>query len=382
MQDETKLVTSGRHPADHIGAVNPPIFRASTILHPDLETLRNHTQPYSYGRRGTPTTRAMEEAMTELEGGAGTVLTPSGLSAVTTAILSFVASGDHLLMTDSCYGPTRIFCGSLLKRLGVETTCYDPLIGGGIEKLIRPNTRLIFLESPGSLTFEVQDLPAIADVAKRHNITTVIDNTWATPIGLKPLSHGIDVSLHAATKYIVGHSDALFGTITANENAYARVLDTHGRLGLCVGADDAYLAQRGLRTLAPRLARHRETAEHLITWLRTRPEVRRVLFPALADDPGHALWKRDFLGASGLFGVELVPSPAKALSAFFSDLKLFGIGWSWGGYESLVVPADPLRTASSHKAGGPLIRISAGFESPGDLIADLEAALARFTAAR
>ncbi len=378
--DETVLVTAGRHPDHHFGAVNPPVFRASTILHPDIATLQGKGQTYTYGRRGTPTTAAFCDAMTELEGGAGTVLAPSGLSAVTTAVLSLVSAGDHLLLTESCYGPTRAFCHGMLKRFGVDYTIYDPCIGAGIESLIRPNTKLIFLESPGSLTFEVQDVPAIVAVARKHGIATALDNTWATPLYFKPLAHGVDVSVHAATKYITGHSDALLGTITTNAATWDRVLDTHGRLGLSVSGDDAYLGHRGLRSLAPRLARHRETAETLIAWLEKRPEVARILFPAHAKDPGHRLWQRDFSGASGLFGFELVPSPQKALHAFFKGFDLFGIGWSWGGYESLIVPADAHRAAGH--GDGHLLRISAGFEAPADLIADLDRAFRRFNEAR
>lgn len=378
--DLTKLVVSGRHPDQHAGAVNPPVFRASTILHPDLETLENKGQRYTYGRRGTPTIDAFAEAMTELEGGAGTVLAPSGLAAVTAAILSLTASGDHILLTESCYGPTRAFCHGLLRRFGVDHTIYDPLAGAQIEKLIRPNTKLIFLESPGSLTFEVQDVSAITAIARARGIKTALDNTWATPLFFKPLAHGVDVSIHAATKYITGHSDCLLGTITANAATWDEVLDTHGRLGLSVSGDDAYLGQRGLRTLGPRLQRHRETAEKLIAWLEQQPEVARILYPAHAKDPGHALWRRDFTGASGLFGFELVPAPKAALEAFFRGFSLFGIGWSWGGYESLIVPAHAHREGNG--SGGHLLRISAGFEAPDDLIADLARGLQRFNAAR
>ncbi|HRE60989.1 MAG TPA: cystathionine beta-lyase [Micropepsaceae bacterium] len=377
---DTKLVTSGRHADQHAGAVNPPVFRASTILHPDLETLESKGQRYTYGRRGTPTTDAFAEAMTALEGGAGTVLLPSGLAAVTTAILALTASGDHILLTESCYGPTRAFCHGLLRRFGVDFTIFDPLIGADIEKLIRPDTKLIFLESPGSLTFDVQDVPAIASIARARGIKTALDNTWATPLYFKPLAHGVDVSIHAATKYISGHSDCLLGTITANAATWDAVLDTHGRLGMSVSGDDAYLGQRGLRSLSPRLQRHRETAEKLIAWLAQRPEVSRILYPAHPRDPGYALWQRDFTGATGLFGLELVPAPKAALSAFFRGFSLFGIGWSWGGYESLIVPAHAHR--ENQPGNGERVRISAGFEAPEDLIADLARAFDRFNAAR
>jgi cystathionine beta-lyase len=374
---ETRVITAGREPFAHHGAVNPPVYHASTILHRTIDALDNHGQPYTYGRRLTPPIEALQVAITELEGAAGTVLCPSGLQACTLSILTVAGAGDHILVTDSVYGPTRTFCDRTLSRFGVTTTYFDPLIGGKIETLFRPTTRAIFLESPGSLTFEVQDVPAIAEAAHAAGIAVILDNTWATPLLFDAIGHGADLSVMAATKYIVGHSDAMLGTVAANERWLKPLKDTHGNLGLCVGPDDIYLGQRGLRTLAVRLKQHEANAMQLATWLAARPEVTRVLYPALPDDPGHAIWKRDFRGASGLFGVELKPCSKAALADMLENLELFGMGWSWGGYESLIVPSHPHRTARRASLQGPLIRIHAGLESADDLIADLDAGLAR-----
>jgi len=374
---ETRVVGAGRTPFDHHGLVNPPVYHASTMLHRTMESLENRTQPYAYGRRKTPTIEALENAICELEGGAGTVLCPSGLQACTLALLSAASAGDHVLVTDSIYGPTRTFCDKTLSRYGVTTTYFDPLIGAGIESHFRPNTRAVFLESPGSLTFEIQDVPAIAAAARAKDIVVIADNTWATPFFFDALGHGADIVVMAATKYIVGHSDAMLGTVTANDKHYKQLRETHGNLGLCVGPDDIYLGQRGLRTLAVRLKQHQKTAQQLAEWLRARPEVERVLYPALPDDPGHKIWKRDFKGASGLFGVELKPCSKAAVAAMLDHMELFGMGWSWGGYESLIVPAHPGRTVKKFEHRGPLIRISAGLEAAEDLIADLDAGLER-----
>ncbi|MFA5121476.1 cystathionine beta-lyase [Zavarzinia sp.] len=384
---DTEIVHAGRRPFDHQGAVNPPVYHVSTILFPTLDAIEAAHRPsddprrVTYGRRGTPTSFAFAEAMAALEGGAGCVITPSGLSACTTALLGLAKAGDHVLMVDTCYGPTRNFCDGVLTRLGVETSYYDPLVGAGIAALIRPNTSVIFLESPGSLTFEVQDVPAIVAAAKAadHEIVTAIDNTWAAGHFFKPLSLGVDVSIQAATKYIVGHSDALIGTIVANQKIFPRLQRTAGDLGLWTGPDDMYLAQRGLRTLAVRLERHQETGLALARYLQARPEVARVLHPGLPGDPSHALWKRDFTGASGLFGALLHPVSHDALAAFLDGLEFFGMGWSWGGYESLCIPQHPesLRSATRWTEPGPLLRFHAGLEDPADLIADLEAGFAR-----
>ena len=378
---ETEVVTAGRNPLAHHGAVNPPVYHVSTLIHPTMESLEKRSQPYAYGRRGSPTSQALTDAITRLEGGAGSVLTPSGYSAVTLALMSIAGSGDHVLVTDNVYGPTRQFCDKTFSRFGVETTFYDPTIGAGIAELMRPNTRAVFCESPGSLTFEVQDIPAIAKVAHARGAIVIADNTWATPLLFDAFAHGVDITLHAATKYIVGHSDAMRGTVTANAATLKQLRETHGNLGLCVGPDDIYLGQRGLRTLAVRLKRHQETALALARWLQGRKEVARVLYPALPDDPGHALWRRDFTGASGLFGVVLNPVSHEAVAAMLDHMELFGMGWSWGGYESLIVPAHINRTARPFHAEGPVLRIHTGLEAVDDLIADLQAGLERLNKA-
>ena len=375
---ETIAVSAGRMSAEHFGTVNTPVYRTSTILHPDLASLKAEgSARYNYGRIGTPTTESFERAVAELEGAARTVSLPSGLNAITTAILSVVKSGDHILVTDNAYGPTRRFCNGALKRLGVETTYFDPLIGAGIAGLFQPNTRLVFTESPGSLTFEVSDIPAIAAVAHRHGALVAMDNTWATPVYFPALARGVDLSIQAATKYIGGHSDVMMGTISVAE-PLAKQLETYVHdLGLFASPDDCFLALRGLRTLPVRLARHWGNALTLARWLKERPEVSRVLHPALESDPGNALWKRDFTGACGLFGVVLKPVSEAKFAAFMNGLAHFGLGYSWGGYESLIIPAGFVRTVKKFDADGPVVRIHAGLEDTGDLIADLAAGFAR-----
>ena len=391
MREETKIVHSGLHPDRHQGAVNPPVFHASTILSESVAEYRRKRKEFQqevpgtyYGRFGTPTLETLQEAIAALEGGHRTVLYPSGLAACAGALLAFLSSGDHLLMTDSVYGPTRNFARGLLKRFGVSTTFFDPLVGGAIDSLIRPETRAIYLESPGSLTFEVQDVPAIAEAARRRGITTIADNTWATPLHFKPFVHGIDVSVHSATKYIVGHSDAMLGAITCTKEAWPKLRTSTYELGQTAGPDDVYLGQRGLRTLAVRLKQHWETGVALAEWIARQPEVERVLHPALAADPGHAIWKRDFTGACGLFGVVLKEGVSdRALSAMIDGLDLYGIGSSWGGFESLIVPFDPreARTATMWPHAGACFRVHAGLENVEDLIADLEAGFRRLRAA-
>lgn len=378
----TTLVTSGRNSDANYGIVNPPVYHASTILHPSVESLEKKTLPFSYGRRGTPTTVSLQDAIAEIEGGYRTLLTPSGLSAVTTALLAHLNQGDHLLMVDTTYGPTRSFCNGVLKRFGVEVEYYDPLIGADISRLFKPNTKVVFTESPGSLTFEIQDIPAICDAAHRHNIIVMLDNTWATPVFFNAFNHGVDICIEAATKYFCGHSDVLMGSITCNEQTYARTLDGHGTLGMSVAPDDVYLLLRGMRTMGIRLKQHMETALILTRWLETVPEVERVLYPALESDPGHAIWKRDFTGASGLFSFLLKPCSPKAVAAMLDHLEYFGMGYSWGGFESLIVPQHPesVRTATPWSEKGPLLRIHAGLEDPRDLLADLEEGFARLRA--
>lgn len=387
MREETIVVHSGLHPERFQGAVNPPVFHASTILSQTVEEYRRRRKDWIeeapgtyYGRFGTPTIEALQEAIAALEGGHRCVLYPSGLAACAGALLAFLSAGDHLLVSDSVYGPTRKFARGLLKRFGVSTTFFDPLLGRGIESLIQPNTRVIHLESPGSLSFEVQDVPAIAEVARRRGITTVIDNTWATPLYFKPLAHGVDVSVQSATKYIVGHSDAMLGAITCTKEAWPKLRSATYELGQTAGPDDVYLGQRGLRTLAVRLKQHWETGVALAQWVARQPEVERVLHPALPRDPGHAIWKRDFTGASGLFGVVLKEGVTdRALCAMIDGLELYGIGSSWGGFESLIVPFDPreARTATPWPYKGPCFRIHAGLENVEDLTADLEAGFKR-----
>lgn len=380
---ETEVVHLGRKPFEQHGFVNTPVYRGSTVLYPTLDALRAYSQPYTYGRRATPTTRALEEAITHLEGGAATILTSSGLAAISTAVLAFVQAGDHVLILDSVYQPARTFADKMLTRFGVEVTYYDPLIGKDIEKLFRPNTRLVMVEAPGSQTFEMQDIPAIAAAAHAKDIWVLADNTWATPLFCKPLALGADVSIQAATKYIVGHADAMLGAVTANARAAKFIDDAKERLGTCPGSEETYLGLRGLRTLAVRLQQHQRSGIAVAEWLAARPEVDRVLHPALPNDPGHAIWKRDFTGACGLFSIVLKPVPQKALAAFLDGLKLFGMGYSWGGYESLVVPFDPTsyRTATRWQGPGPALRFHIGLEAVDDLIADLAAGFERMKSA-
>ena len=367
---ETKIIEAGREPSLHAGAVNIPVYRVSTVLFPDVETMVNEAQPYTYGRRGTPTTRALEEALCELETGARTVLTPSGLSACTLAILATCGAGDHLLVTDSIYGPTRLFCERVAKRYGVTTTYFDPHIGAGIAELFRPETKAVFLESPGSYTFEVQDVPSIAAAAHGRNIAVILDNTWATPFHFNAMAHGVDLSVQATTKYIGSLADIMMGSVTANAAYKDRLAQVHGDLGLCASGDEAFLALRGLRTLGVRLKRHQESATELGAWLKTQPEVARVLYPPLHDDPGHKLWKRDFTGACGLFGIVLRPASAKAVAAMIDGMKHFAIGYSWGGFESLILPAHYHRSIE-FPLEGPLLRLHIGLEDVDDLKADL-----------
>ena len=382
---DTKLTVLGRDPFAHHGIVNPPVYRASTVLFPNVAALKDPSSKAPgkvyYGRYGTPTTFALEEAVAGIEGGYKSVIVGSGKAAVVCALLAFLKAGDHVLMVDSAYSPSRQFGEKTMARFGVALSFYDPLIApNDLARLIRPNTRVLFLESPGSLTFEVQDVPALSKVAKAAGLIVMIDNTWASPLFFDPFAHGVDVSIQAATKYIVGHSDAMLGAVTTTEAAYPAVRRSFEELGYSAAPDDIYLALRGLRTLGVRLRRHQEIATELATWLTARPEVHRVLYPALPSDPGHALWKRDFKGASGLFGVMLKPVSADAVAAMLDCLALFGLGYSWGGYESLIVPTEPhlLRADPSRwDPQYPMLRIHAGLEDPTDLIADLEAGFTR-----
>ncbi len=370
----TRLVHAGRDKSLTGPFVNPPVVHASTVLYPSVDDMQDRRQRYSYGRHGTPTSDALEQAVSEMEGAAGTVLCPSGLAAATVALLSCLSAGDRILIVDNVYGPIRRFAGSVLNRLGIETSYFDPAVGAGIEALFTDRTRVVYVEAPGSLTFEMQDVPAIAEVAHRHDATVLFDNTWATPLYFRPLDHGVDLSIHAGTKYLGGHSDVMLGTVAANAAAWPRLHDTFTYLGMHVAPDDVFLGLRGLRTLAVRLERHYASALKVAAWLAARPEIARVLYPPLPSDPGHALWKRDMTGGSGLFGFVFRGWSEEEAKRFIDGLSLFGIGASWGGFESLAILAhvDWGRTAVPWKAEGPLVRLHIGLEDPDDLIADLE----------
>ena len=379
LKPATKLATAAREYTEH-GMVNPAVYRASTITFPTVESMKPGGQPYSYGRRGTPTSRAIEDAIAELEGGYACKVAPSGVAAITSALLSFLKTGDHLLMVDSVYGNTRDFCDHLLVGLGIETTYYDPLIGERLRDLIRPNTKVLFLESPGSLTFEVQDVPLLSKIAHENGLVVMLDNTWSAGHFFKAFIHGVDISIQAATKYIVGHSDVMFGSVVCNEATWPRFKAGYEYLGLFAGPDDMYLALRGLRTLDVRLERHMKSAVQVAEWLRQRPEIETVLYPALSNAPGHELWKRDFTGASGLFGIILKPKSEPAVAKMLDNMSLFSMGYSWGGYESLILPVHPKRTVTPWHPTGPTLRLQIGLEHPDDLIADLETGLARLNA--
>jgi cysteine-S-conjugate beta-lyase len=386
MERETRLVHAGRDPERHEGIVNPPLYRASTILYPTMAAYDKRQErvytSFGYGIHGTPTTIALAEALAELSGGARTLLLSSGLSAVTQALTAFLRKDDHLLIADTVYGPTRVFCADVLRRYGVEVTFYDPLVGSGIVGLMRPSTRVVYLESPGSQTFEVQDVPAIAAAARARGAMVLLDNTWATPLHFRSFEHGVDVEIQALTKFVAGHSDLLLGAVTMRtEELYRVVRDGASTFGDCPAPDVCYETLRGLRTLAVRLRHHEASASRVAEWLARRPEVARVLHPGLPQDPGHAIWKRDFQGASSLFGVLLRTSSERAVAAMVDGLRLFKIGASFGGFESLVVPARPVRTARPWREPGFLLRLHVGLEAVEDLIADLDAGLSRLGAA-
>jgi cystathionine beta-lyase len=385
LEAETTLVTSGRDTQAQKGFVNPPVVHGSTVLYPTADDLHAHRGEFQYGRHGTPTTKALQEALMVLEGPqcAGVGLAPSGLSAITTTLLAVLQAGDHLLVCDNAYRPSRNFCNGLLARYGVETTYFDPLIGAGIAGLFKPNTKAVLVEAPGSQSFEMPDIPAIAAVAHARGALVIDDNTWATALYHRSLDQGVDISMQAATKYVGGHSDIMFGTISANAKTWPMISEAIRLLGVCAGPDDVFLALRGLRTLAVRLAQHHRSALEIAHWLETRPEVLRVLHPALESDPGHAIWKRDFTGASGLFSIVLKPAPQAAVDALLNAVKLFGMGYSWGGFESLIIPFDcaPYRTATRWAPGGPALRLHIGLENVDDLKADLDRGFAAFNAA-
>jgi cysteine-S-conjugate beta-lyase len=386
LKPDTRLTVGGRDPFAHHGYVNTPVYHASTLLYRTAEEFLAHRGRYQYGRRGTPTSEALANAIRDLEGPAcaGVALLPSGLAAISVALLSTLQSGDHVLVTDSCYAPTRTFCDTVLTRLGIVTTYYDPLVAGGIAELIKPNTRAVFVEAPGSLSFEMQDVPAIAAGAHAKNALVLMDNTWASPLYFRALEKGVDLSIQSGTKYIGGHSDVMLGTVSATPDTWTRLSGTVGAMGLCVGPDDMFLGLRGVRTMGVRLARHQESGLTVARWLEQRPEVMQVWHPALPSHPGHHIWKRDFTGACGLFAVVLKPVPDKAVHAFLNALTLFGIGASWGGYESLAIPfnCQKVRTATTWMPGGPTVRFHVGLEDVRDLLADLERGFAALAAAK
>ena len=386
MKRDTQLIHAGRNKCYTGKVVNPPVVRASTIVFDTFAELKHATVnrgnrvPF-YGRRGTDTHFALQQAICELEGGAGCALYPCGAAAVSGALLAFLKAGDHLLMVDSAYEPTRALCDKVLAGYGITTTYYDPQIGAAIAAHIQPNTKVIFLESPGSLTFEMQDIPAITAVAKQHNIVTILDNTWASPILCQPFALGVDVSVQSATKYIVGHSDVMLGTASANEAHWPQLREHSYLLGYCASADDAYTALRGLRTLSVRLKQHQQSALTVANWLATRPEVETVLHPALASHPGHAIFQRDFTGSNGLFSFVLKQGSQQQVEAFIEGMRHFKMGFSWGGFESLItatMKVQNLRSATTWPYNGPLIRLHIGLEDVEDLLADLDAAFMRF----
>lgn len=390
MKNNSKIVNAGRSAKWTQGVVNPPVYRASTVVFNSVAEMKHASanktkQTMFYGRRGTPTTFAFADAMTELEGGAGCYVYPCGTAAITSAILAFVKNGDHLLMVDTSYEPTRDFCEKTLVDFGVEVTFYDPLIGKGIVDLIQENTKVIFLESPGSLTMEVQDVPGICEVAhaQSQDITVILDNTWASPIHFQPFDYGVDVSVQAATKYIVGHSDVMLGTATANEKSWPILREKSYLLGQCASPDDIYLAMRGIRTLGVRLKQHEKNSLQVAKWLAERPEVKTVLHPSLESCPGHEFFKRDFIGGNGLFSFVLNASNEKALTALLDGMHHFKMGFSWGGYESLILGVSGLknmRSVTSWPHDGALIRLHIGLEDVEDLIEDLERGFERLNA--
>lgn len=375
--NNTRLAHIGNDPRDYHGFVNPPVVHASTVLFPDAETMAGHKQKYTYGTRGTPTSDALGAAIDTLEGSAGTIAVPSGLAAVVVPMLAFLSAGDHVLIVDSVYFPTRRFADTMLKRMGVEVEYYEPELGADIASRMKENTKVVFTESPGSNTFEMQDIPAIVEAAHARGAIVMMDNTWATPLFFKPLDHGVDISIHAATKYPAGHSDVLSGTVSANEKCWERLYDTYLTLGVCAGPDDVYQVLRGLRTMGVRLERHQQSALEIAQWLETRDDVARVLHPALPSHPGHEIWKRDFSGASGIFSIVLNGGGKTQAHAFLDALEIFGLGYSWGGYESLAVHVSlGDRTVAKVPEEGPVIRLQIGLEDVADLKADIEKALA------
>jgi len=377
---ETLLTHAGSKPDEYHGAVNVPPHRMSTIVfrnYADFEKVPN--VPYSYGRAGTPSSAAFEEAIAAIEGAYRSVSTCSGLSAIVTVLMAFTQAGDHVLMTDNCYGPSRKSCEEILRRFGVDVEYYPPMIGKDIEKLFRPNTKLVFMEAPGSLTFEVQDIGAITAAAKKAGIKTAIDNSWATPLFFRPIDFGIDVSMMTATKYISGHSDCMLGVVSTNEESWPQVKRTALMLGLCGGSEELYLGLRGLRTLNVRMLQHQKNALDIATWLAAQPQVKRVHHPALASCPGHDNWKKYYKGSSGTFGIILHQTNREKIAAMLDGMEIFNLGFSWGGFESLLFPEQPkpIRNATAWEEEGFSLRLHIGLEDAEDIRADLAAGLAR-----
>ena len=383
LADRTKLVYAGRDPSEQNGFVNAPIYRGSTVLSPTMEVLLNRSGRYIYGTQGTPTSDALESAWSAISNAAGTVCVPSGLAAVSLALLSCLKAGDHLLVTDSVYRPTRVFCEGVLKRFGVETTYFDPMIGDQIGSLFKANTKAVFTEAPGSQSFEVQDVRTIAKIAHERGAVVLMDNTWATPFFFPPHDMGVDLAIEAGTKYLSGHSDLLLGLVSANDRTWKDLRATYDAMAICAGPEDMFLALRGMRTMLLRLKEQEKAALAIAHWLKSRPEVLRVLHPALPDCPGHEIWKRDFKGSSGLFSIILKPASQKAVAAMLDGLALFGMGYSWGGFESLIIPFDcsSYRTVTQWAPGGPALRIQIGLEDIEDLKKDLDEGFARLRAA-
>ncbi|MCK6262896.1 cystathionine beta-lyase [Vibrio sp. ZSDE26] len=388
---KTRLITAGRDKKWTNGVVNPPVQRASTIVfdtvaEKNAAMLKRADKTLFYGRRGTNTHFAFQDAMVELEGGAGCALYPCGTAAISNAILSFIETGDHILMVDTCYEPTRDFCDSIMKKMGVETTYYDPMIGEGLRDLIKPNTKILFTESPGSVTMEVQDIPTLSRIAHENEIIVMLDNTWAAGVNFSPFDFGVDISIQAATKYIVGHSDVMLGTAVATEKYWPQLREQSYLMGQCVSPDDAYLGLRGIRTLDVRLSQHAENSLKVAKWLETRPEVDHVRHPALESCPGHEFFARDFTGGNGLFSFVLKESHPKATTELLDGMNHFSMGYSWGGFESLILANEPrsfnsLRTVANPNFSGTLIRVHIGLEDVDDLIADLDSGLERYNEA-
>ena len=383
---DTRIVRAGSIPKAQKGAVNPPVYRASTVIFPTVQAMQ-HAQQIKfdttfYGVHGTPTTFALEKAMVEIEGGYRAISVSSGLAAITTALISTLKAGDHLLMVDSVYGPTRNFCNTTLKNFGIETTYYNPLIGEHIEELIKPETKVIFTESPGSYTFEIQDIPKIVEKAHKHNVKVMIDNTWSAGYFFKPFDFDVDISIQATTKYQSGHADVILGHIIARtKEDWLNLKITASTLGQAVAPDVCYLALRGIRTLSIRLEEHQNNAIKIAKWLNDRPEVETILHPAFSSCPGHQVWKRDFTGSSGLFSIILKDFPDEQVNKMLDGMDYFAMGFSWGGFESLMVPCDPskIRSVTKWNAAGPLLRIHVGQEDVQDLIDDLERGLKRLS---